>query len=260
MNKVFNYPQCVYGTRPALGTVAKNRALSVKDGKILWHVDEKFLTSDLEKYKIILAFEKTFQTWQTHFAPIKLESTANIKEAPIVIRFMKNGNPDLPARFEEGTLAYCYFPNRDSLGIESDMYFNDAYQWAEMHKSKHINLFKVAVHEVGHAFGFDHSTDIKDIMYPTYQPNDDVLVTKDTDLAVDFLYGEIKKSLGPKTPVFRDDQEALLILLRGLFPVKALLRRLSEEQLVFLGESFGLGVHSAHNKNYNVQLVYDYLF
>lgn len=180
-------------------TVDARDALSPVDGDTFyWHIDEQFLTQDMDKHKIVLAFDKTFQAWQPHFGPIKLKSTGDRKKAAIVIHFMSNGMSGLPERFDPETLAYAFFPRKKSFGIESDMFFNDAYNWGEMHRGSQINLYKVAVHEVGHAFGLEHSSDIKDIMYPTYQPNDTVTITPDTQKGIHKLYGALIKKLTPE--------------------------------------------------------------
>lgn len=186
------------GTAPVADAIVPNEA-----GEIRWHLVEP-LTRDQDKHKTIAAFEKAFSVWQKHFTPIKFVPTANAHEAPIKIHFMQNGDPHLPARFDSGVLAYAYFPQRESLGIHSDMYFNDAYAWAEMHSRNHINLFKVAVHELGHAFGLDHSRIQTDIMYPTYQPNDNVVITDDTTAGIEKLYKEAKQR---HTPVLPDQPE-----------------------------------------------------
>lgn len=185
-------PKCAHTQVLGLRTVSSANALVPIDGNIYWHIDERFLTQDMDKHKIVLAFDKTFQTWQPYFKHLKFTSTDNRKKAAIVIHFMHDGMKQLRFSFGRDTLAYAFFPRKKSLGIESDMFFNDAYNWGEMHTRKRINLYKVAVHEVGHAFGLEHSSNIKDIMYPTYQPSDTVTITRDTQRAVNKLYGQKK--------------------------------------------------------------------
>lgn len=255
-----------------LGTVAKSDAITpTRDGKILWHIDENYITNDLEKYKVILAFEKTFKRWQEYFSPIQLESTGDRSKAAIAIHFMENGNPALPSPFNGSTLAYAYLSDGPSLGLASDMYFNDAYQWSEMHRANQINLFKVAVHEVGHAFGLEHSTDRKDIMYPTYQPNDNVVITRDTAEAVEFLYGEYKDKLSPKKPTpprpkpptdspEEDEDIAFAVsLLRSLFPSRFWIMRLTEQQILTLGKIFDLPVSRERAKLDNARIILKFL-
>jgi len=71
------------------------------------------------------------------------------------------------------------------------LYFNDAWRWDEMHSNTSIFLLKVAVHELGHSFGLYHSTDINDVMYPSYQPNEEVNITPDTIAGIVKLYGAV---------------------------------------------------------------------
>ena len=60
-----------------------------------------------------------------------------------------------------------------------------------MHSNTSIFLLKVAVHELGHSFGLYHSTDINDVMYPSYQPNEEVNITPDTIAGIVKLYGAV---------------------------------------------------------------------
>lgn len=218
-----------------------------KDNKILWHIDEKYVTNDLEKFKIIAQFQKAFNAWQEYFNPIKFESTSNIAEAPIVLRFMSDGDPSLPSPFGESTLAYAYFPNKESLGIHSDIYFNDKYKWAELHSDDGINLWKVLVHELGHSTGIDHNNIPHDIMYPTYQPNDDVNITEDTQNAIRYLYGQYIDKATPVSPLVRD--------LRTIFPEARLLGELTELQLQSIGKLIGVDILIEDLKKDNIDKI-----
>lgn len=247
-----------------IGTVAKSKAITpTADGRILWHIDEDHLTADLDKYKIILAFEKAFQVWQPLFGPIKLESTGNKADAAIVLRFMSNGNPELPEKFSEETLAYAYYPDKKSLGVEADVYFNDAYAWAEMHGVNYINLFKVAVHEIGHALGLDHSKNVKDIMYPQYQPNDSVVITPDTKAGISSLYQKWIDEILSNTasaddeepPAIDGDFTAIGVLLRVIFVGRNDLMRLNTKQLFRVGQLIKAPVDAARGRTANAMIV-----
>ena len=87
------------------------------------------------------------------------------------------------------TLAHAWGPHVRSRGLPGDVHFDEDDDWSNSNE-----LFIVAVHELGHSFGLLHSTDRSSIMFPTYQH-----VTKlslDDRQAVDYLYGELKISIG----------------------------------------------------------------
>jgi len=69
---------------------------------------------------------------------------------------------------------------------------------------QNTNLFLVAVHEIGHALGLDHSYDDNSIMYPSYQPmsRSKILPQPDRD-SIQRLYGKKQSSsLTPTTTRF----------------------------------------------------------
>lgn len=179
---------CGYLNFMELETINANRIIVPKNGKITWHLREDRMTSDMQKLKVIVAFEKAFKHWEKVFHPIQFEPVSKKKNAQIIIGFYRNGDKELPVPFEKQVLAYAFAPGFHAHA--SDMFFDDRWDWSEMHKPGKINLFKVAVHEMGHTFNLGHSKDIRDIMYPTYQPNDSVIITNDTIKTIMELYGK----------------------------------------------------------------------
>lgn len=227
---------CSHGDKAAdIRTVGKHNAIVPNNGVIYWHIDEDYITNDFDKLKVILQFERAFGEWQPYFLPVKFQATSDRKKAAIVVHFMNPDDKALPEPFGDSTLAYAFFPQRESLGIHADMYFNDKYQWAEKHSSGEINLFKVIVHELGHAFGLHHSTDITDILYPTYQPNDSVVITRDTLEGIHELYGTGLPEEEPKAPAGE-----LESFIKRMFATPHGVRWLSNHHVRTLAEKLGV--------------------
>jgi hypothetical protein len=94
-----------------------------------------------------------------------------------------------------GTLAHTFYPAPpNSEPIAGDMHFDDDEGW---HIGASVDLFSVALHEAGHAFGLGHSDRPGSVMYPYYH-----LVTglTDDDIAgIQALYGSPGST--PSTPV-----------------------------------------------------------
>lgn len=233
--------------KDSLKTIRGANVIPVINGKIKWHLDETYLPSTMDKYKVILAFQKTFQIIQTEFNPIIFESTSEVKEAPIIIKFASNELKNMPEQFDEGVLAYAY-GNFSNFAHASDLFINLAYQWDEMHKPDKINLVKVAVHELMHALGFDHSDIQSDILFWQYQENDEINFSEDTKKKIREFYKLTE-------PISKDAKSALKNWVNNSLGYV----QMSERSLISLAKEIGLTLHEVQPKSTNQILFKKYV-
>ncbi|XP_069615302.1 collagenase 3-like isoform X1 [Ranitomeya imitator] len=111
-------------------------------------------------------------------------------EGDIMISFGYKDHGDFfPFDGPLGILAHAFSP---SNGIGGDTHFDEDETWTLGHQG--VNMFLVALHELGHALGLEHSRYEQAIMYPTLSDNAFVDPTKfklfkDDVAGIQALYG-----------------------------------------------------------------------
>ncbi|KAG4069032.1 hypothetical protein HA402_008343 [Bradysia odoriphaga] len=115
----------------------------------------------------------------------------------LTFRKIDSDKPDIDIKFAEQNhgCRKTFDGPRGILGHASKRYvhFDDSENWSTQINSGSVNLYSIAVHEIGHSLGLGHSTFVESIMYHRYRPSN--VITK---LHRDDIDG-IQKLYGAKT-------------------------------------------------------------
>jgi len=157
--------------------------------------------NDLSDSQVRETLERAFRVWE-RVADLKF-SEASGPPGDLEIRFESGEHGDGDA-FDGGggTLAHAFFPRQGR--ISGDIHFDDGENWT-LGSFRGINLTQVAVHEIGHSLGLEHSNVRGAIMFPSYEGyRPDLELHKDDIRGIQTLYGppqgEVPEPEAPEIP------------------------------------------------------------
>lgn len=150
---------------------------------------------------------RAFEAWSA-YGRLRFTRTLQPAEADITITFGRGNHGDwFPFDGPGGILAHAFYPY-EMATFGGDIHFDEDEQWAADPNATQlydgaVDLFLVAVHEMGHSLGLGHSPDPSSIMFPYYQSKTDSFqLGHDDILGMYELY--IKRELDEdnETPTF----------------------------------------------------------
>uniref|UniRef100_A0A8R1DIH5 ZnMc domain-containing protein n=1 Tax=Caenorhabditis japonica TaxID=281687 RepID=A0A8R1DIH5_CAEJA len=109
-------------------------------------------------------FAKAFATWEEHTRLWFVAVDDDQKNANIDIVFAAGDHDDgEPFDGKGNILAHAFFPR-----YGGDVHFDEDEIWSP-NKTSGVDLYAVAVHEIGHSLGLKHSSNYLSIMAPFYK-------------------------------------------------------------------------------------------
>jgi len=195
--KLLCTPRCGVADNPAVSRSASGRLAPFVSVGATWpdpKLNFKFLnsTTDLTVARQRKIIREAFSAWAKVSALQFTEVDAN-HESELSIAFHAGSHGDSNPFDSSGgpdgnTLAHAFFPPPAGGSWAGSMHFDDFELWKDQPGGAGTRLYNVALHEIGHLLGLQHSQDQNAIMYAYYAENRNDLRADDIAGAQD-LYG-----------------------------------------------------------------------
>uniref|UniRef100_A0A914VK11 Peptidase metallopeptidase domain-containing protein n=1 Tax=Plectus sambesii TaxID=2011161 RepID=A0A914VK11_9BILA len=139
---------------------------------------------------------KALRAWE-EVSGLRFVEKSPTESATIEISFQRRDHGDNQPFKGTEVLAHAFLPD-DQSRHTGDIHFNDGLTWSKLSyftPENDVRLLPIAIHEIGHSLGLQHSDVTDSIMRPTHDPEDSPHLTSDDIEAIQSSYGKPQANL-----------------------------------------------------------------